>query len=236
MHCKPVVFSYQGPRLLCLYLRLGTIDYLSPEILDCPPKYHPQDHKSNPQIWYTNKVDCWSVGVLAYELLAGKTPFEDVSGSKPGLLHITNRDLTIHKHHMKQSICHTFPTTQIYAVCNLCCHFTHLFRPLDCHLPAVTLCHLLLPCLQKTPQETLYRIKSEEVSYPLGLSEGAVAFMRQALVRDPAQRSDMQELLNHPWILSHKRHAVLPSMRSRTQTQVPNRANDTLVAVCNQHD
>eukprot|EP00877_Chromochloris_zofingiensis_P000127 jgi/Chrzof1/10114/Cz04g29080.t1 len=128
--------------------RLGTIDYLSPEILDCPPKYHPQDHKSNPQIWYTNKVDCWSVGVLAYELLAGKTPFED-----------------------------------------------------------------------KTPQETLYRIKSEEVSYPLGLSEGAVAFMRQALVRDPAQRSDMQELLNHPWILSHKRHAVLPSMRSRTQTQ-----------------
>ncbi len=42
-------------------------------------KAHPQDHKSNPQKWYTNKVDCWSIGVLAYELLTGRTPFEAVS-------------------------------------------------------------------------------------------------------------------------------------------------------------
>jgi serine/threonine protein kinase len=59
--------------------RLGTIDYLSPEILDCPVKAHPADHKEQPQAWYSNKVDCWSVGVLAYELLLGRTPFEAVS-------------------------------------------------------------------------------------------------------------------------------------------------------------
>lgn len=59
--------------------RLGTIDYLSPEILDCPVKQHPQDHKLNPQKWYTCKVDVWSIGVLAYELLLGRTPFEAVS-------------------------------------------------------------------------------------------------------------------------------------------------------------
>ena len=59
--------------------RLGTIDYLSPEILDCPVKQHPQDHKQNPQKWYTSKVDVWSIGVLAYELLLGRTPFEAVS-------------------------------------------------------------------------------------------------------------------------------------------------------------
>lgn len=59
--------------------RLGTIDYLSPEILDCPVKQHPQDHKVNPQKWYTCKVDVWSIGVLAYELLLGRTPFEAVS-------------------------------------------------------------------------------------------------------------------------------------------------------------
>lgn len=58
--------------------RLGTIDYLSPEILDCPVKQHPQDHKVNPQKWYTCKVDVWSIGVLTYELLLGRTPFEAV--------------------------------------------------------------------------------------------------------------------------------------------------------------
>ncbi|GFH12072.1 protein kinase domain-containing protein, partial [Haematococcus lacustris] len=55
--------------------RLGTIDYLAPEILDCPVKQNPNDNKENPNIGYTNKVDCWSVGVLAYELLAGQPPF-----------------------------------------------------------------------------------------------------------------------------------------------------------------
>ncbi|PNH08919.1 Aurora kinase C, partial [Tetrabaena socialis] len=55
--------------------RLGTIDYLAPEILDCPVKQHPDDHKDRPDTGYTNKVDCWSVGVLAYELLVGQPPF-----------------------------------------------------------------------------------------------------------------------------------------------------------------
>lgn len=59
--------------------RLGTIDYLAPEILDCPVKHHPMDHKDKPDTGYSNKVDCWSVGVLAYELLCGYPPFAAVS-------------------------------------------------------------------------------------------------------------------------------------------------------------
>ncbi|KXZ42683.1 hypothetical protein GPECTOR_124g483 [Gonium pectorale] len=35
--------------------RLGTIDYLAPEILDCPVKQHPEDHKDRPDTGYTNK-------------------------------------------------------------------------------------------------------------------------------------------------------------------------------------
>jgi serine/threonine protein kinase len=49
--------------------------------LDCPVKQHPQDHKVNPQKFYDCKVDVWSIGVLAYELLLGRTPFEAVSNS-----------------------------------------------------------------------------------------------------------------------------------------------------------
>lgn len=65
--------------------RLGTIDYLAPEILDCPVKHHPDDHKDRPETGYTNRVDCWSVGVLAYELLVGTPPFAAVSGSENGV-------------------------------------------------------------------------------------------------------------------------------------------------------
>jgi serine/threonine protein kinase len=74
--------------------------------------------------------------------------------------------------------------------------------------------------LQRTPQETLYKIKTQEVAYPNELSEGAADFIRAALVRNPEQRASLQDLLQHPWLLRHKRSATGPHMRNRTQTQV----------------
>ena len=43
----------------------GTLDYLPPEMIDDKP--------------HDEKVDLWSLGVLCYELLAGKPPFETPS-------------------------------------------------------------------------------------------------------------------------------------------------------------
>lgn len=58
------------------------------------------------------------------------------------------------------------------------------------------------------------------MSYPAELSEGAADFIRAALVRNPEQRASLQDLLQHPWLLRHKRSATGPHMRGRTQTQV----------------
>ncbi|KAL7626874.1 spindle assembly checkpoint kinase [Parahypoxylon ruwenzoriense] len=45
----------------------GTLDYLPPEML----------RPGSSDNWYNEKVDLWSLGVLAYEFLVGEAPFED---------------------------------------------------------------------------------------------------------------------------------------------------------------
>ncbi|PSC70705.1 aurora other [Micractinium conductrix] len=56
--------------------RAGTLDYMSPEVLACPEKSRPEENKERLELGYTDAVDVWAVGVLAYELLVGKPPFE----------------------------------------------------------------------------------------------------------------------------------------------------------------
>ena len=46
----------------------GTFDYVPPEILEGKD--------------YNEKVDLWSIGVLTYELIAGKVPFYHISRSE----------------------------------------------------------------------------------------------------------------------------------------------------------
>ncbi|MEW5298479.1 MAG: hypothetical protein WDW36_001597 [Sanguina aurantia] len=55
--------------------RAGTLDYMAPEVLRCPPKNLPQENKNNAYLHYNNSVDAWAVGVFAYELVVGFPPF-----------------------------------------------------------------------------------------------------------------------------------------------------------------
>ena len=42
----------------------------------CPEKSHPEENKEKALLGYTQAVDAWALGVLAYELIVGHPPFE----------------------------------------------------------------------------------------------------------------------------------------------------------------
>ncbi|KAL6755432.1 kinase-like domain-containing protein [Haematococcus lacustris] len=57
--------------------RAGTLDYMAPEVLRCPTKDTPDQFKSTPGApHYQMGADAWAVGVFAYELVAGESPFK----------------------------------------------------------------------------------------------------------------------------------------------------------------
>lgn len=57
---------------------------MAPEVVICPDKVHPNDHKEKTHLHYTYLVDAWAVGVLAYELTVGRAPFD--AGHKRGTI------------------------------------------------------------------------------------------------------------------------------------------------------
>jgi hypothetical protein len=56
--------------------RVGTLDYMAPEVVVCPDKCSPPADPARPHHHYTHLVDAWAVGVLAYELTVGRAPFD----------------------------------------------------------------------------------------------------------------------------------------------------------------
>jgi|TARA_B110001450_G_C17488848_1_gene427432 serine/threonine protein kinase len=51
--------------------RVGTMAYIAPEILNL----NLTGHHTEPDTFYNEKCDMWSIGVIAYMLLVGKNPF-----------------------------------------------------------------------------------------------------------------------------------------------------------------
>ncbi|CAG9467498.1 unnamed protein product [Pedinophyceae sp. YPF-701] len=55
--------------------RVGTLDYMPPEVLACRDKVHVWENKNNFTMEYGIKADVWALGILAYESLFGWPPF-----------------------------------------------------------------------------------------------------------------------------------------------------------------
>lgn len=64
--------------------RVGTLDYMPPEVLACADKVHAWENKNNFAMVYGTGADVWALGVLVYETLFGWPPFsaKDVNDLK----------------------------------------------------------------------------------------------------------------------------------------------------------
>jgi serine/threonine protein kinase len=58
--------------------RVGTVDYMAPEVVGCSKKQYLDEGKHRVDFAYGAKVDVWALGVLAYEVIVGEPPFQAV--------------------------------------------------------------------------------------------------------------------------------------------------------------
>lgn len=69
--------------------KVGTLNYMAPEVMSLETGHHKKEHPSeHPSFeeyrkhFYSEKVDVWSIGVIAYVLLTGKQAFNDNATTK----------------------------------------------------------------------------------------------------------------------------------------------------------
>ena len=73
--------------------------------------------------------------------------------------------------------------------------------------------------LQGQKKATIAEILNSEPFIPPWLSEGATHFIRWSLTKEVGKRPSVQQLAEHPWIVSHMKQSVLaPARRQLVKT------------------
>jgi serine/threonine protein kinase len=65
--------------------RVGTLAYMSPEVVACPRKSQPGDWKHRLDLAYGSQVDVWALGMLVFELVVGRPPLRVVRSHQTGI-------------------------------------------------------------------------------------------------------------------------------------------------------
>lgn len=167
-----------GPQTLTVEgIALGTPAYMSPEQATADPR---ADHRS----------DLYAFGVIAYELLTGRTPFEGGSPQQVLAAHVTTPAMPVTEH--RSSI-----PPRLAALVMQCLEKKPADRPQTGDEMIPVLEGVLAASGGITPGQTEARFRAAVLLASLGKRDEAVAMLREAL--NHGHRVGSDERLLHFW-------------------------------------
>jgi serine/threonine protein kinase len=178
---------------------------MAPEVFRVPSKTTPEAYKMGdvPKSgFYATSADCWAVGVMAYELLAGRLPFP-----------ATAVGLCVNYWYGCSEI-GTVVGLRGFALALFQRRAGHSCRPLPLLLhPFQSRLHLrtFACCAQAQGMTVVQRILDGRLFYPApAISHAARDFIQSCLEPHPGDRPTAAEALQQPWLAGYQ-----PQVRAR---------------------
>lgn len=174
--------------------RLGTLDYMAPEVLLCPDKALPE--VTTTPVPLPLKGSCVCTPLVPFHL------------SDPPPIHPHQPTLTspLTPQDNKNLVDVAYAAEVDSWACGVLAYELLVGAP---------------PFARNTREETYRSILSSEVRFPAWVSDEAQDWIRRSLEKDPSKRPSVMDLLKHPWVGLHQRR---PSLRTASNVEAHPRA------------